>query len=260
MKLELFRFVEGTVIWTKTNLDQPYTYDSGSGPEVYVPTPMKRTEMESRNEINKASIDISFALTDTMARGWMIANAENVVTLSIFEIDGVDITTSWKGRLAAIKPNINDITATFESIFTSLRRPGLRARYLRTCRHSLYRRGCNLDKASFAYAGIPSAVAGQVVTVSAAASHPDGFFTAGMIAAADGTLRYITSHVGSTITMMRRLPSLETAFAAGPTTVTLYPGCDRTRSTCNTTFNNLPNYGGFDWIPTRNPFNGASIL
>lgn len=259
MKLELYRFVEGSTVYLRTNFDEPYTYDSGSGDEVYVPTTMQRTEIQSQNQINKSSIDITFTLDDTMARHWMVDNVESVITLTIFEVDDTDVGVSWKGRLTAIKPNLSDLTITFESIYTSLQRPGLRARFLRNCRFSLYGRGCGLDKAGFAIPGVPSAVSGVSVTVGVAASFPDGYFTAGMIAAADGRLRYITGHVGSTLTMMRRLPSLETAFALGGTTVTLYPGCDRSRAQCKTKFNNLPNYGGFDWIPTVNPMGGSSI-
>lgn len=260
MKLELFRFVEGANVYTRTNLDTPYSYNSGSGTETYVPSTLKRTEIESKNEINKQSIDLSFSLDDAMARAWMVENVENVVTLTVFEVDNASVDVSWKGRLSSVKPSVAEIVLSFESIFTSLRRPGLRARFLRTCRHSLYRRGCKLNKADFAETGVPTAIAGLTVTVARAADFPDGFFTTGMIASADGTLRFITNHIGSTLTLIRRLPSLEVAFAAGPTTVTLYPGCDRTRPTCGAKFGNLPNYGGFDWIPTRNPFNGSSII
>lgn len=259
MKLELYRFIEGSTIYLRTNFNQPYTYDSGSGPEVYLPSLMKRTEIQNQNTINKASVDITFGLDDTMARHWMVDNVESVITVTIFEVDDSDTSVAWKGRLTAVKPNQSDLTITFESVFTSLQRPGLRARMLRNCRFSLYGRGCGLAKEGFAVPGIPSAVSGGTVTVAVAASFVDGYFTAGMIAAADGTLRYITSHVGSTIIMMRRLPSLEEAFAVGPTAVTLYPGCDRSRQQCNDKFNNLPNYGGFDWIPTVNPFGGGSI-
>lgn len=259
MKLELYRFIEGPTIYLRTNFDQPYTYDSGSGDEIYLPSLLKRTEIQSQNTINKASIDINFGLDDDMARHWMVDNVESIITLTIFEVDGSDTSVSWKGRLAAIKPNQSDLTITFESIFTSLQRPGLRARMLRNCRFSLYGRGCGLDKTGFAVPGTPTAVSGVSVTSAVAASFPDGYFTAGMIAGADGTLRFITAHIGSTLTMMRRLPSLEIAFAAGPTSITLYPGCDRTRPTCDRVFNNLPNYGGFDWIPIVNPFGGSSI-
>lgn len=259
MKLELYRFVEGTTVYLRTNFDQPYTYDSGSGAETYEPCVMKRSEIQSQDQINKANCDLTFSLDDDMARHWMVDNVETVVTLTVFEVDGTDVGMSWKGRIAAIKPNQSDLTISFESIFTSLQRPGLRARYLRNCRFSLYGRGCKLDKTGFAIPGVPTAISGLTVTVSAASAFADGYFTAGMIAAADGTLRFITAHTGSTITMMRRSPSLEAALAAGPTTVTLYPGCDRSRGTCLNKFNNILNYGGFDWIPVVNPFGGQAI-
>lgn len=257
MKLELFRFVEGNTVINLTNLDTSYTYDSGFGDEVYVPSTVKRTEIESKNEINKQSIDLSFSLDDPIARHWMVDNVDTIVTLTVFEVDGVDVNVAWKGRMSSVKPSVSEIGISFESIFTSLRRPGLRARYLRTCRFTLYRRGCGLDKSGFAVPGVAGATEdGVTIGVSAASAFPDGYFTAGMIAAPDGTLRFITSHVGDTLLLMRRFPALE----AGGVIVTLYPGCDRARQTCDTKFNNLLNYGGFDWIPTRNPFNGSSII
>src|SRR3546814_2715916 len=40
------------------------------------------------------------------------------------------------------------------------------------------------------------------------------------------------------------------------TAISLYPGCDHRRMTCKDKFNNILNYGGFDWIPTKNPMGG----
>jgi len=42
--------------------------------------------------------------------------------------------------------------------------------------------------------------------------------------------------------------------------VKIYPGCDRVRATCESKFDNLDNFGGFPWIPTKNPFGGSSIV
>ncbi|MDG4870579.1 phage BR0599 family protein, partial [Guyparkeria sp. 1SP6A2] len=42
--------------------------------------------------------------------------------------------------------------------------------------------------------------------------------------------------------------------------IEVYPGCDRTAATCNAKFNNLLNYGGFDFIPPKGPFEGTSIV
>ena len=41
-------------------------------------------------------------------------------------------------------------------------------------------------------------------------------------------------------------------------TVSLYPGCDHTLQTCHGRFNNAENFGGFPWIPRRNPFNESA--
>lgn len=257
MKQELFRFVEDATVWTVTSGDTAIVYNT----ETYTPATMGRSEIESKNEMNKANIEIKFDMDNAMARRWMVDRIEAVVTLTVFEKDeNDDISVAWKGRLASVKPATAEITLIFESIFTSLRRPGLRARYLRSCRHSLYGRGCGLDKEGFATTGTPTAVSGNSVTVTEAASFPDGYFATGMLEAADGSLRFITNHIGSAITLIRPSQSLAEAFAAGPTTVRLFPGCPRTRDVCDERFNNLANYGGFDWIPTRNPFDGSSIV
>ena len=80
--------------------------------------------------------------------------------------------------------------------------------------------------------------------------------------AADGSLGYITGHTGTQITIQRMPYSLITQFedeGAG-TAISLYPGCDHTRETCKAKFDNLLNYGGFDWIPAKNPMGGSSIV
>lgn len=262
MKKELYRFVEGSTIWTYTSSDEEETYDSGSGAELYTKRAIGRSEVESKTDLSKANLDVNFFIDDAVARRWMVDKVEAVVTLTIFEKDeNGDIAVQWKGRMAGVKPKTTEITLTFESIFTSLRRPGLRARYLRTCRHSLYGRGCTLDKDDFAIAATATAASGLQVTVTEAASQPDGTYATGMIKAPDGTLRFITNHQGTTLTLVRPIGSLTTAIGlSGPQAVTIYPGCNRTRAICDSRFDNLPNYGGFDWIPLRNPFDGSSII
>jgi hypothetical protein len=52
--------------------------------------------------------------------------------------------------------------------------------------------------------------------------------------------------------------ALPQGLAAG-TTVTLFPGCDHTLATCSGKFSNTANYGGFPFMPTKNPFGGDPI-
>lgn len=260
-KKELFRIAVETDIWTLTSHDVDQIYDSGSGDEVYVKTAIDRTEIESKKEITKASVTINIPIDHPLAKFMLITYFEQSVTMTIFEdVDG-SVSVFWKGRLASIQPSNTTLSLVFESIFTSLRRPGLRATFQRTCRFALYGRGCNLNPDDFDVAATVSTISGNTLTVPAASGQPDGYYLGGMLAAPDGTLSYIVGHVGTTINLQRISKSLIAAFAltGAATAVTLYPGCDHSRLTCHTKFNNVLNYGGFDWIPSKNPM-GDSIV
>jgi hypothetical protein len=101
----------------------------------------------------------------------------------------------------------------------------------------------------------------MTLTIAAAAAYSDGYFVGGMLRAPEGTLSYIIGHVGSSITVQRLSYDLVSSIADGfPFNITLYPGCSHDRATCNSKFNNLLNYGGFDFIPVKNPMDGGSIV
>lgn len=261
---ELYRFTEqGSVqVWAYTSGDEVVTYNAGDGDEDYIPTSIGRSEVESKNELSRANLDIQVPLTNPAGIRWLQDNGELLVGLTIFERDRVGaVTVVWKGRLVATVPGMDSITLKFESIFTSLRRPGLRARYQRSCRHALYGRGCNLDPETFAVAGAMTALADTVATVTEAAAQPNGYYVGGMLRSPDGVLSYIIGHSGANLTLQRVSYSLAQAAAEGfPVAVTIYPGCSHDRATCNAKFDNLLNYGGFDFIPQKNPMGGSSIV
>lgn len=260
-KTELYRFSEqasGT-IWAFTDGNEQVTYNG----DVYTPASIGRSDAEVKNEIAKSNIDVQMSLNNEAGLRWLADNGEKIVSLTIFERDkGGAFNVVWKGRLASIAPGTTSIVLKMESIFTSLRRPGLRARYQRGCRHALYGRGCYVNPEDFAVEGSVAAVAAvKTFTVEVAAAYVDGYFTGGMLKASDGTLSYIIYHIGNQITIQRLSYVLSQAIEAGlPFDVVLYPGCDHTRQTCNDKFNNLLNNGGFDFIPTKNPLGGSSIV
>lgn len=254
---ELYRFVEGLSVWTVTSSDMPEVYDG----ETYVPITIGRSEVESKNELSRANVQVSVDLDNEMGRRWMRGILDEVVGLTILSKDGDDVSVVWKGRLSSVRPEGAQISLVFESVFTSLRRPGLRARYQRSCPHVLYGRGCNLDKNDWASSGTIINVQSTTVIMPEASLRPDGYYTAGMIEAPDGSLRFIVRHIGSSLVLIRPLANLDESFANnGGITARIFPGCNRTKETCQSKFNNLPNYGGFPFIPLRNPFDGSSII
>lgn len=259
---------EERLIWNFTNAPFEVTYAG----ETYIPAAIRHGEVEGKEDISRANLDVTFDINNAAARRWMKDSVEALVGLTVWQMDEDDDTyVIWKGRLTGAKPSGAEIKLSFDSIYTSLARPGLGARYQRMCRHALYGRGCKVARSAHAVNGVPTSVVGSVVTIPEAAGYPDGFFTTGMIETPDGALRFIISHVGATLTLMRPMESLGLLFANqgyglsygqvyGGLQVKIYPGCDRSRGTCHGRFNNLENYGGFDWIPLRNPFDGSSIV
>lgn len=257
--IELFRFVEGTDIETQTSGDAVVTYNS----EDYIPCAIRRTNAESKNELSKASIDITMDLSNPMAQRHLASSIDSVVTLTIFQQTDMGTDTFWKGRLSVVKATNKSITMSFESIFTSLRRPGLRGRWQKSCRHVLYGRGCNLNSEDFKFESTITSISGVSVTIAGLDAAPDGRYRGGMIRAPDGVVRFIINHVGNVVTLSRPFQQLTDLFNdTGPGTVAVkvYPGCNHNMADCTGVFDNLPNYGGFPWIPSKNPMGGSSIV
>lgn len=257
--IELFRFVEGTNIETQTSGDADIEYNL----ETYVARSIGRSQAQSKNELSRANIDISMALDNPLAQRHLASPVDSVVTLTIFQQTEVGTNVFWKGRLSSVKATNKAVTLTFESIFTSLRRPGLRARYQKSCRHALYAKGCNVDPELHAVVGYIDNVAGNQVTVPGLDAYPPGRFRGGMIRAPDGVVRFITDHSGNTVTLSRPFQTLIDLFITngpGVVEVKVYPGCRHNMEDCDTIFGNLPNYGGFPWIPNKNPMGGSSIV
>jgi uncharacterized phage protein (TIGR02218 family) len=250
----LYEFINGAVTTRLNSSPETVTYNTFD----WAPSPLNHSAVTQSNEIAKDPIKLELPRDDGFASAYLGYPPEVTVSLTIFRkhLDSADVATHWKGRLVGSSTSGQIITIECESIFTSLKRPGLRAVYQKDCRHVLYGNGCRLDKADFEVAATVSAVAANVVTVvlddveDLSLDIPK-FYLGGMLKHND-VFRYITSHSGSQLTLSRALSDIEEDDA-----IAIYPGCDRTRLICALVFANLDNHGGFPWIPSRNPFQGA---
>ncbi|WP_210236335.1 hypothetical protein, partial [Mesorhizobium sp. M2D.F.Ca.ET.232.01.1.1] len=148
-----------------------------------------------------------------------------------------------------------NIKVSVESVFTSMRRPGCRARYQRTCRHALYFPGCNIDVDDFKVAGTVTAVSGLALTVAEAALQTDQYYKAGLVIFND-LFGWIGDHIGSTLTLIGAIDGLaEYVTAHGSASVFIAPGCDlSTGPNGCAKFSNFLNMGGFEFMSDNNPF------
>jgi uncharacterized phage protein (TIGR02218 family) len=116
-----------------------------------------------------------------------------------------------------------------------------------TCLHSLYDSGCGVIRGTYAASG--TCGAGSTATLlnftGALASHAQGkiAFTSGDNANVAATVK--SAVVGTSLMLMYPLPDVP---ATGDR-FTVYAGCDHTRATCTSRFNNLTNFRGFPFVP-----------
>lgn len=255
---ELYRIAIGARVWTITSADANQTHED----ELYIATAMGRGGYQVKGEASKANLEVRLPLGHELSVLLLGSWLEEIATLTLFRKRASGTSTIWKGRLTGIAPGDEVVKLVFESIFTSMRRPGLRARFQKSCRHALYGRGCWLDPETFALAATLDAIDGRTLTVPEAATQPDGWWAGGMVRAPDGSLTYIAGHSGDQLTMNRVSGALATPLASsGPgVAITIYPGCDHSYATCEAKFSNDDNYGGFDYIPVKNPMGGSSIV
>lgn len=226
--------------------------------ETWVPSPIQHADIEQTGNIERNSVDLTFPLSDAYARTLLIPASE-VTTVTIWRGHRTDLANElrvvWKGRVVNAKSAKQNIIVSVESVYTSLRRPGCRARYQRTCRWSLYFPGCNTNVDDFKVAATVTAADGVTLTIPEAAAQADGYYKAGLVIYG-GLYGWIGDHSGSTVRLTGGVVNgLNEAVAAdGSASVFIAPGCDLSEETCAARFNNFLNYGGFKNMSDNNPF------
>ena len=267
--LFLYRFAEGPAIWRFTSRSTDWVVPGGTladepGDTTWTAAALSHGNVIQSGDPRRVDLALTFPLSDPFARRWLGPRGSSVATLTIFrghEQVPNELVAHWKGRIVSARVEGVRITLQAESLFTAMRRQGVRARYQRLCRHALYSRGCRLDIADFLAPATATARSGLQITVPEAAGQPDGWYRGGVLRHA-GVPGFVIGHVGPTLTLAGRLPALEEVIDDPGVTagVEIAPGCDLRRDTCVGRFGNLLNFGGFPDIPGRNPFGGGSII
>lgn len=269
----LYQFVEGEQVWRFTSRATAWT-SAGSGGDTitWEPAAVAHGDVVQTSEIERGRLELAWPLSHPFARRFLAPMGNAPVTLTIFrgheQVLG-ETVAHWKGRVVGAEVEGQRILLSCESVFSTLRRAGVRAKYQRLCRHALYGRGCGLDIALHWQTGTVTTVAANAVTIPEAAGQPDGWFRGGVLRFGV-QLGFITGHAGATLTLSRPMTELGAALAAPeidpetgeplPVLVDIAPGCDLRAATCAAKFGNLLNFGGFPEIPGRNPFGGGSIV
>lgn len=230
--------------------------------ETYTALEISRSELTE--EINNPSTNqISVRMpadTDFVQQFRTIAPGQRA-SLTIYRIHRADIGGSedrvviFKGtvRNVSFVKNGREAVLQILPITSAMSRQVPRRTYQNLCNHMLYDSRCTLNKddSSFRLTSTVTAVSNDVITVSGAAAFNAlaDFFEAGYVEF-NNDFRTIVEQSGDDLTLIA--PFLNSPLGQS---VFVRAGCKHRGVTdCQDKFSNEDNYGGFLYVPSKNPF------
>lgn len=201
---ELYTIVRGS---------ETYRYSSGDkdvpvGGVTWTKLAIKRGSISSSSDLEKNSLEVTFAADSEFAQSCLRSALEEVVFLTLNKYQNSTLSMLWQGRLTGVKPDGATIVLTFENDYTSLARVGARYKYQRTCSHDLYGAGCKLNKDNWKVRTTLVSVSGSAVVLRGLESYVDSYFRLGMLENSNSVNVGIEASSGNNITLIRRLDSL----------------------------------------------------
>jgi hypothetical protein len=230
---------------------------------LYLPYALNHGPFESTDELPKNSIDIDCPLDFPVLDFYEGAPPSDVITLTISRFHRNDpdqeLRVIWRGRVLNGKRIANMGKLYCENKFTSIKQMGLRRTYGAGCPHVLYGPACKAVEADFQITTTVDGVSGTEISAAIFDTFDDGRFAGGVVKfePTPGRIekRGIASHSGDTIVLTHPFAGL-----AALDSIIVSPGCKHDRPDCNDFFDNILNYGGFDYVPRQNPMGQTSVF
>ena len=251
--IELYQFTIGTESHRFTSTEHAISNSMG----VFKPSNIKRSRIKQTQNMHKDGITLTVPVGFELSKVLLNPLMDDAINVSVFRGHTTDpdnqFVAYWLGRIVGCTAGDASIEISCESVFTSIKRPGLRAVFEINCRRAIYSTECGVSLSEFLAPATVTAINGSTIEFTPVNPVPSGYFIGGILKLFDGTTRFIANHVGDTLTLFQPVNGLL------PThTIHLFPGCNRSMDHCKNRFNNLDNFGGFPYIPIVNPFSPIS--
>ncbi len=250
--LEIYKILLGTSEFFYSSSDDTVTVDGDD----YEPTEIKRTAIAMGKQSRNKVVTVSIAAATELAQRYVGPPPGQRATISIFRLQRTtglsEKALIYSGTIKAVTFPKNGQFADMQcqSLEASTNRAVPRYTYMGMCNHLLYSTACGVVQNDFKHLGIVTAVANNVITI-AGLSGSGLDVKGGYLDNATGIeKRQILAVSGNDVTVL--LP-----FEVSPlsTQITAFAGCDRIlTSDCAVTFSNEERFGGFAFVPNRNPF------
>ena len=256
--VEFYTFIFGVTTTRFTSYSEDITFDGN----FYQSVPISRSKVQ--NSVEDAINELKIITTiDNPIASQFIANVPGRVGSITVERAHADDPAEerviiFEGFIAQVRFT-GDLQAeiTCNPNTNIFKRTGPRFSFQGLCNHVLYDQGCKVNRLSFLYSDTVISISadGTVIDVSGVSANGADWAVGGFVKAPTGgdeDARLVTAQSGDSLTLL-------SAFSIDVlnTDVDVFAGCGHDLTTCVNKFANAINYGGFPYIPTKNPFNSS---
>ena len=254
----LYLFERGGERWAYTNADRDVTYQNIA----YKALPISDDGIRATGEVSADQMTVTAPADLDVAMMFRAAAPSDDIWLTLRDSsyglpDAADsAAVVWVGSVRAVRwsePGKSELCCN--SISASMGQTGLRLSFERSCPHCLYDGQCRVSAALYKVTRNIIDMNGQSIVVSGIDSTP--IYAGGIVQWQSGIAterRAIEAQGGNTLAILGGTYGMKTGMS-----VALYPGCDQTRETGDSRFNNIENFGGFAHMPGKSPFDGDAI-
>lgn len=262
----LYEFRWGEDVWRYTSADREVEWgtDDDDEPLAWTPAAISDNGVTQGPQPENFEVDLPANLP-IVALFRATPPSESVwLTVRRYHFDDPDAEANviWIGTVGNIKrKNRGLATAIGLPISGTMRRSGLRLCWEIGCPHMLYDEGCRVNKLDFMTATVVTDLTATEMTVDDIGIYAGEQYAGGFIefeASLAGTIerRTIEGYLGANKFLMFGT----TDRLADGVVVKMFLGCDLTPATCDGTFNNLSNHGGYAFLSKKSPFDGKPIF
>lgn len=275
---EVYEFKYGNVIERYTTTGKELIANDQGEEVTCMPAVLGRSKIVLSNEIRRSQVTIMAPSNFKIAEMFRCTTPSFVirVALKLAVYPQYDIiptlTDFWIGRVITVEWKHTGANIICESFYASIGDTTNNRYFCLSCPHALYGSLCGLNKENFKITGAFLNGTENQWNIGLTSNIPDGYFNGGFLSFFDSTIQgenllRISQNINKTPTnpdfpyehsiKLLQPPYIQPELLQP---IFLYPGCDHTLNTCMNKFNNKLNFGGFPWIPLKNPFDTTSTI
>lgn len=255
LPIEVYKLTVGNITYRFTSVADEQVL----GADTYEPIAVERSQITMSQDERTEILNMTMPSNHPFIRRYTNIVPGLKANLSIFRFHRLDGALEqilfYKGlvRSVAFTRNATEAKIAVMPLTKGLSRMVPRFTYQSPCNHILYDERCKVGETlANVHTNIVTGVVGTTITINGLTAKGTGWADGGMLTnPARDDYRLILSHTGDDVVIL--MPFTD-AFGLLGETLEVLAGCDHSLPTCKTKFDNVINYGGFKFVPTRNPF------